>query len=383
MKRWLVFTLLLAGLLALTACAAGEKATPAPATPTPAAETRAGWEQEWELLLAAAKREGKVTLAGPAGDKPRRALTEPFQKKYGIEVEFLGQRGAEFGGRVRTEREAGQYLWDIYIGGTTTAITGFKEIKALDAIEPTLVLPEAKDLKSWKEGRLAFADKDRLVLSMVNYVTEAFCINSSLAKAEEFKSYRDLLDLKWKGKLMMHDPRISGAGQAKFHFFYVHPQLGPDFIRALLRQEPEMAIDQDQMARWLAEGRAPIQVGCSSTTVEPLIEKGVPLKLVDSRQMKEGGSLHVGVGSVALFNRAPHPNAAKVYINWLLTKEGQTEFSKAVSYPSRRVDVPTDHVNPWEVPVPGASYIGLDDEDAVWQRRNEVLPFLEGALGRR
>ncbi|HLB29135.1 MAG TPA: extracellular solute-binding protein, partial [Dehalococcoidia bacterium] len=307
----------------------------------------------------------------------------PFQKKYGIEVEFLGQRGAEFGGRVRTEREAGQYLWDIYIGGTTTAITGFKEIKALDAIEPTLVLPEAKDLKSWKEGRLAFADKDRLVLSMVNYVTEAFCINSSLAKAEEFKSYRDLLDPKWKGKLMMHDPRISGAGQAKFHFFYVHPQLGPDFIRALLRQEPEMAIDQDQMARWLAEGRAPIQVGCSSTTVEPLIEKGVPLKLVDSRQMKEGGSLHVGVGSVALFNRAPHPNAAKVYLNWLLTKEGQTEFSKAVSYPSRRVDVPTDHVNPWEVPVPGASYIGLDDEDAVWQRRNEVLPFLEGALGRR
>src|SRR3990170_6147689 len=130
MNRWLSMLALLTGLLALAGCAAEEKATPAPASPT--AAVKPAWEQEWEQTVAAAKREGKVAVAGPVGTDVRRALTEPFEKKYGISVEYLGQRGAEFGTRVRTERAAGQYLWDVYIGGTTTAITVFKEIEALD-----------------------------------------------------------------------------------------------------------------------------------------------------------------------------------------------------------------------------------------------------------
>ena len=55
-------------------------------------------------------------------------------------------------------------------------------------------------------------------------------------------------------------------------------------------------------------------------------KQGIPIAIVDARQLKEGADVNPANGSLALFNKAPHPNAAKVYINWLLSKEGQTVF---------------------------------------------------------
>src|SRR3990172_3303516 len=103
MRRWFCSLLVLAGLVALAACAAEEKATPAPAGPTGGA---APWQEEWDRVVAAAKREGRIAISGPAGDEPRRAL-EGFEKKFGIQVEYLGGRGPEFTERGRTESAAG------------------------------------------------------------------------------------------------------------------------------------------------------------------------------------------------------------------------------------------------------------------------------------
>src|SRR3990170_7408602 len=87
MQRWLLSLAVLMGLLALASCASEEKATPAP---SPTAATRPAWEQEWDRVVEAAKKEGKVTLAAPLGDAVRKALTEPFEKRYGITVEYQG-----------------------------------------------------------------------------------------------------------------------------------------------------------------------------------------------------------------------------------------------------------------------------------------------------
>ncbi|HKZ51512.1 MAG TPA: hypothetical protein VJ256_07125 [Dehalococcoidia bacterium] len=110
MKRWLVALGMLGGLLALVACAAEEKATPAPATTAPAVGKPA-WEEEWDRVLAVARQEGKVALTTAGrGTETQRALTEPFEKKYGIKVEYLSQTGGEMVARFKTERAAGQYL---------------------------------------------------------------------------------------------------------------------------------------------------------------------------------------------------------------------------------------------------------------------------------
>lgn len=339
------------------------------------------WQEEWERVLQAAKREGKVAVVSSVGSDIRNVLTEPFQKKYGISVEFLGLSGSAMAARLRRERDAGQYLLDVVVHGTTTALTTLKPMQALDPIEPALILPEVKEPKNWLDGKLWFTDKTRYNLVMGLTTRPAFAINSNLLKAEEFKSFRDLLNPKWKGKIIVgRDPAIAGPGQAIFTHFYLHKDLGPDFIRAIVKQELTILREDRQALDWVAQGKFLILLGPAETISEEMIKRGVPITLIPPQQLREGGDVSPGPASLVLINRAPHPNAARVYINWLLSKEGQTEYSKMIGIPTLRVDVPTDHLVPWRRPVPG--YIETYTEEAL-AAKEPLLRLLKEVLGRK
>ncbi|HKZ51510.1 MAG TPA: extracellular solute-binding protein [Dehalococcoidia bacterium] len=313
-------------------------------------------------------------MIGPTGSDVRRALSEPFEKQYGIGVEYMALSGSEAAERIKTEREAGQYLWDIYVSGTTTVLQ-LKDLGAYDPIESAMLLPEVKDLKSWREGRIYWTDRDRVGVMMQPHATGAPFVNSSLVRVEEFKTWKDFLDPKWKGKIVVgRDPRSSGPGQALFAFFYLHPELGADFIRALGRQELVLIRSDRQAVEWVIQGKYPITFGTGSTELVEMVKQGLPIKAIDPRQLKEG--LHVSAGSsnVALMNKAPHPNAAKAYINWLLGKEAQTLYSQATGDPSWRVDVASDHVLPWSLYDP--RYIRTDSEEGLAATRGAVAQLL-------
>ncbi|HLB28560.1 MAG TPA: extracellular solute-binding protein [Dehalococcoidia bacterium] len=348
MQRWLLLLALLVGLLALVACAAEEKATPAP---SPTGVVKPAAEQEWEKVLAAAKQEGKVAVAGPTGATSREALTTPFEKKYGITVEFLGVAGPELPPRVEAERAAGQYLWDIWVGGATDMLE-FKDKGYLDPIEPTLILPEVKESKNWLEEKLHFADKEgRFILVMGAYSNTSIAVNTDLANLKDLKSYKDLLEPKWQGKILLHDPRVAGPSNAFFVFAWQHKELGADFIKALLAQKPQVMRDQDGEVRALAQGQFPICIGCSNRRMAQMKEQGVKsLDEPGSAQFKEGGYLSSGSSNMVLFNRAPHPNAAKVYINWLLGREAQAAFLKAQDQGTWRADVVPEWLDPSKRP---------------------------------
>ena len=79
------------------------------------------WQDEWERVLRAAKSEGKLSLIGPLGGDRRDALSQAFQSKYGITVEYHPDAGAGIFPRLNAERKAGLYLWDVLISGTSTA----------------------------------------------------------------------------------------------------------------------------------------------------------------------------------------------------------------------------------------------------------------------
>ena len=80
---------------------------------------------------------------------------------------------------------------------------------------------------------------------------------------------------------------------------------------------------------------------------------------------KEGVDLGFAGGMVAIVNRNPHPNATKVFINWVLSKEGQTIHSRAQGIASRRIDVPTDHLDSWMIPDPSFNYIKESEQGVV------------------
>jgi iron(III) transport system substrate-binding protein len=338
----------------------------------------AEWQSEWENTLAAAKKENVVTVITDVTAAIRDALTMSFQSKYGLQVDLFGALGREIPPRVLAERKAGRYLWDVFVHGTTTGLESMIPAGAFDPLEPALIFPDIKDPKTWRGGGLEFLDPNKTLMVMTPFQRGTIFYNPKLVNAKEFKSYKDLLDPKWKGKLIMDDPRRAGPGQATLTFFYLHPELGVDFIRALGKQQITILKDYAQEVDAIGQGRYPVLIGTADFVAIARAKQGVPIAIVDPRQLKEGTDVSPANGALALFNKAPHPNAAKIYINWLLSKDGQAVFARASGYVSARADVPTDHTEPWRIPQQGAIKTYTK---AAMQVKDKLMPLLEEVFG--
>ena len=149
---------------------------------------------------------------------------------------------------------------------------------------------------------------------------------------------------------------------------------GLDFIRALAKQDITIQNDYQQEVDMIGQGRASLLIGGVDYLAEARIKQGAPIGIVPSAQLKEGTDVSCASGTVSVFNKAPHPNAAKVYLNWLLGKEGATAFAKVNSFTSGRADVNADWTEPWRLPVPNA--IQTDGEIAI-QVNPKLVPVLQ------
>lgn len=325
------------------------------------ASVKESWQQQWEKSLNEAGKQGKVVIYTTLGSDTTSILRQGFKDKYGIEAEFIGGGGGEIAKKLLTERRAGIYLADIFQGGANTAITSFKPEKALDAMEKALILPEVTDARMWVDGKIEFVDKDRTIFPYLNYTVPPLAINTDIVKPEDIKSYKDLLASKWKGKMTLQDPTISGTG---INWFGVVSELilNMDFMRNLAKQEPVIIRDRRLQVEWLAQGKYPLAIAPQGDTVGNFIREGAHLvKLTPI----EGAHMTSGSGNVTLINQAVHPDAARVYLNWLLGREAQTLHSMANLLPSARVDVPTEGIDPTSVVQPGVKYYRSTTEDFI------------------
>ncbi len=332
---------------------------------------------EWEQVLAAAKKEGTVAVVGPAGNDRRDLLTLSFEKKYGITVEYWSDRGSGIGAKITAERNSGKFLWDIFIGGTSTALSVMLPDGMLDPIEPALIFPELKDPKKWRGGGIEYLDPGKRVLVMMLSTRGTLFVNPKVLKPDSITSYKDLLNPKFKQKIVMDDPTMAGPGQGTFTFFFLHPALGPNFIRALGKQEPTVLRNWSQEVEAIAREKFLVLIGGTDVIAEERMKAGVPIAILDPRKIKEGSYVGSSSGAVTMFNRAPHPNAAKVYINWLLSKECQTDYALLTGNISARLDVPTDH-SPWRVPIPKSIKAYTQAAQDV---KNEMLAVYKEAFG--
>jgi len=324
-----------------------------------AAQATPGWQQKWERVLEEAKKEGVVAVAGPPGADARIALTDGFQKAYpGIAVEYTGATGSLASARLLRERRAKRFLVDVHIGGTTTMLTTLRPEGAMEPLKPALILPSSIDSTKWLKGRLDFSDdEEKYNLVFTSAVKVPLAVNPKLMKDEKIHSFKDLLDPKWAGKIAMRDPTGAGPGLATVTHWYAHPALGPAFIRDLfVKQKMSLSRNDGQLLEWVSRGRYAVVIAPSELAASEMQKKGIKIELVGADQLKEGSYLTAAFGSVALIDSAPHPNAATVYINWLLSREAQIAWSEASGYPSRRLDVPKDKVNALSVPKEGHEY---------------------------
>jgi iron(III) transport system substrate-binding protein len=347
------------------------------------AQEETGWQQKWNTALSQAKTEGKVVVMGPPGDRIRDAIVQGFSKAFpDISLEFSGARGGELATKIKAERDAGIYTVDILISGTSTANAYFKPMKALDPIEPALILPEVTDPKKWRDNRLEFSDRAThfdLLFATQNNVPVIF--NPKQVKAQEVDELNELLSPKWKGKIALQDPIPSGTGNGVFRWLWhvLGPEKAKDFYQKIRAQAAVVDRDQRRQIEWVAQGKFPINFG-PGTVMYQLEKRGLKFGVVPA--LKDYGSyLTPGFGSAMLINQAPHPSASIVFLNWLLGKDGQTVFSRGMGYVSRRTDVSSDHVPSYWVPKAGVKYWpGYYEEDAKMSSDQEK--FLKATFGR-
>ncbi len=331
------------------------------------AQAKPDWKERWGKTLADAKKEGKVVVFAPPGELIRDAFVDGFKKAYpDIGIEFSAARSGEQAVKLQAERDAGVYSVDVFVGGPTTANFQLKPMGALDPIRPTLILPEVVDLKYWRDNRLEFSDKEGLYdLVFGIELSPPLIYDPKQVKQDEVDQLNDLLNPKWKEKIVINDPSVSGASVPLLRFIWtmLGPEKATDYYRKLRAQIGAVDRDLRRQIEWVAQGKYPILVGPSPRTAGQLQKRGLKFEFLP--EFKDiGGMTGSSSATVMKLNKAPNPNAATVFINWLLSVEGQTLWSKATGQMSLRLDVPRDHVPDYLMPGAKGKYWKSYTEEA-------------------
>src|SRR6266850_71449 len=170
----------------------------------------------------------------------------------------------------------------------------------------------------------------------------------------------------------------ASASQGWVTFWYIKESqgFGKSFMRQLFTtQDVSLSNDERQLLDFVARGRYPIAIGPSGTQAFEMKNKGLPVELFGSAALQEGGVISASNGTVMVPRNAPHANAAKVYLDYLFSRDGQHVWSKATGLTSRRRDVSSDHIPDVLVPKEGVTYLA-DYKEPFVVLRDEVVDFV-------
>ena len=326
-----------------------------------------GAEAEWSRTVEAAKKEGKVSVFLYQRENIEAAV-KAFEKKYPeIQVITASTPAAETGPRLMAERRAGKFLWDICICGPTTPLGVLYPAKALEPIKPALLLPEVVDASKWWDGKHQYMDGEggHIFVFVGSTDLPNVFYHKPQVDPKEFKSYWDMIQTKWRGKIVALDPRQPGRQRVGGRLLFNIPELGEKFLTRLFSEmDVTLSRDERQAMDWLAVGKFALCLFCGN--IEAARSQGLSVEEFDVFRWKETPAISSGSnGSIALMNQAPHASAAKLFINWLLSREGQVSFQKIMNsdnllVESLRIDIPKDAVPAPQRRVAGVKYIVMD-----------------------
>lgn len=271
-------------------------------------------------LVEAAQKEGQVMwYTTMLVDQAVRPLAEAFRAKYGITLEYARSNSAEVALKIINEGQAGRRLGDVFDGAGA-----YTSARAAGMVAP--YTPESA-------ASLPAASKDpQGYWHAVNYYYLTAAVNTELLPlAEAPKTYEDLLDPQWKGQMVWSVvPEPTGAagfvggvllsqGEAK----------GMAYLERLAKQKiTNMATSQRAVLDRVILGDFPIALMVFNHHVPISQAKGAKVEWV--RMEPVVGS----AGLIALAKEAPHPNAARLFIDFILSEQGQKIIAEAGYLPS-------------------------------------------------
>jgi iron(III) transport system substrate-binding protein len=299
--------------------------------------TLAAQAQDMAALAKAAQAEGRVVVVGPPVQAHRDAITRFEAAHPGIKVEYSGMAPPAYEARITAERGAGKHVWDVMITGVSS--TTFKRhIPAgwFDPLEPVVVDPRVRDDTKWTGGFAAgFMDQQqKYVYAFAAELAGGLFVNRKAVGADF--GYEQLLDEKWRGRIAILDPRSRGPGSTTFRQLVA--VLGEDkACRLLQSQQLVLSESPKQVVDWIVRGTYPIAVGVDSATLNGYQAQGIgkDVALVPDPR----GTILSKWGNVMLMSQAPNPNAARLFVNWMLSAEAQAAWAETGRVNSRRLDV--------------------------------------------
>jgi ABC-type Fe3+ transport system substrate-binding protein len=335
-------------------------------------------QAQWDAMVAAAKKEGSVRASLPIGlPNLGTELAKPFEQRFGITLEAANDNNSV---QMRVEQEANAHKQtvDVILSGAGELLGLYPE-KLLAPIRPLLVEPETIDPSKWRDGKIEWIDNAGQYMPMSSeWVHLDLVVNADIIKPSDITSWRVLLDPKYKGKIIALSPTV-GAGGATARALL--EDFGPDYLRDLyLGQATKITRNATELVRNIAIGSQPIGLALLPEHMEAFRKQGFNLVRVfpkDGRLSTSGGS-----ANAKLVGNAPHPNAAAVFINWFMSREGQRIYAADSLEPSRRLDAQIDGIPDDIIPKPGIDYRNQYQETYYTKIAVDLRKKIEQLLGR-
>lgn len=277
--------------------------------------------QELKAIEEGAKKEGKLNLYGSIREDEAKAIFDTFEKKYpGVKIDYFRSSEDKLASKILAEAKARTYNFDVLI------TTGAYHIKSL-----------GMTLK-WSPPSTEGINKDLLDpdgMAVPVYInTNVIQYNTKLvAKADVPKSYEDLANPKWKGKLCLED--------SDFEWFvglqnFMGKEKALDLFKRIAANQPAVRNGHGLVSDLVAAGECPIAINNYGNQVARAQKKGAPTDFIAINPV-------VTIVAPAVISKsAPHPNAAKLYVNWITSKEGQEFIVKNGGRIPVRLDVEPD-----------------------------------------
>ena len=342
------------------------------------------FQTKWQQLIKAAQAEGQINtfLCCPLGREGEKTLIPRFEKKFGVKVLNSTGRSSQQRQKIGAERRAGKFTLDVWAGGPSLANINLVKKGVLRPLRPLLFHPEVVDESKWWGGKMAWFDaEEKYQIMMVGRGGRSYVgYNTKLLDPAELESYWDLLKPKWKGKMVMFDPRVGGGGGQNV-FMYFNKQLGPKFIKKLLTEMKVFYLtDGRKIAELVANGAfamAPFRGGREFVKLRKL---GLPVEPELPKVLKEGVALSSGGAGLFAVRNPPHPNAQKLFINWLLSREGQYLLQEDMKTDSLRIDIDKNNVDPADLRRKGIKYFLAEQDPNFSTNRKKATGFIKKVM---
>ncbi|WP_291296798.1 extracellular solute-binding protein [Elioraea sp.] len=256
-------------------------------------------------VIAAARREGTVSLYTSASTGPSNAIAEAFRRKYGITVTVYRAGSADITTRVQTEEGAGRPQADALI----------IEEPGLSLVRPFLA---AYDSPERAAIPAEYKSPDATLIRM--YVAQIGWNTRVVAAANAPKDWVDLLDPKWKGRFGSLDPRVTATTLA--WLVMVGNLYGPTFLQRFGANQPKLYASTNAMSQAIVSGEIDLGLTNSFGVIQ-MAETGAPMAgMIPKNTVLFGGNISV-------FAKAPRPNAARLFCDFACSAEGQTIINVA------------------------------------------------------